>query len=58
MTLKEAASVLGIAPSTLRIQAEKGVLRARKVGRDWTVTPGEVDRYRREHLGRIGRRKG
>ena len=58
MTLTEAAELLGLDPSTLRRQAEKRVLRARKVGPIWTVTPHEVERYRREHLGRIGGRKG
>ena len=48
MTLTEAAEVLGIEPGTLRVQIHKGKLKARKVGRDWTVTPKEVERYRRE----------
>lgn len=49
MTLVDAALVLGLAPATLRQQAIAGVLRARKVGRDWHVTRREVERYRREH---------
>lgn len=48
MTLIEAASALGLSPTTLRIQIRNGKLRAKKVGRDWAVTPKEVERYRRE----------
>lgn len=56
MILKEAAEQLGRDPETLRIQIAKGKLRAEKRGRDWWVTPGEVERYRRESLGKPGRR--
>jgi excisionase family DNA binding protein len=49
MTLTEAAAILGVTPDTLRQQIANGKLRARKVGRDWTVTPKEVERYRKEH---------
>jgi excisionase family DNA binding protein len=48
MTLIEAAQSLGVTADTLRQQIANGRLRARKVGRDWTVTPREVERYRRE----------
>ena len=48
LTLTEAAASLGVAASTLRVQIRKGKLRAKKVGRDWTVTSKEVERYRRE----------
>ena len=49
MTLTEAARLLGVAADTLRRQVHLGKLKARKVGRDWHVTPGEVERYRKEH---------
>jgi excisionase family DNA binding protein len=49
MTLPEAARALGLSESTLRNQIRKGKLHARKVGRDWTVTPREVERYAKEH---------
>ena len=49
MTLIEAARMLGIEPGTLRVQIGKGKLKARKVGRDWHVTPREVARYAREN---------
>jgi len=56
MILKEAAAVLGnVSPETLRIQIAKGKLRAEKRGRDWWVRPAEVERYRREHLGKTSR---
>lgn len=46
MTLVEAAHVLGVTAATLRQQIANGKLRATKVGRDWHVTPREVERYR------------
>lgn len=49
MTLTEAAVILGVTPDTLRQQIANGKLRARKVGRDWHVTPKEVERYTKEH---------
>jgi excisionase family DNA binding protein len=48
MTLAEAAASLGVSPETLRWQIHNGKLTARKVGPIWTVTPKEVERYRRE----------
>src|SRR5262245_40693378 len=49
MTLKEAASLLGLDPATLRQQIHNGSLRATKMGRDWFVTSKEVEKYRKEH---------
>ncbi len=49
LTLTEAAALLGVTAATLRQQIANGKLKARKVGRDWHVTPREVERYRREH---------
>lgn len=49
MTLSEAAALLGVTSATLRQQIAKGKLRARKIGRDWTVTAHEVERYRLEN---------
>lgn len=48
LTLTEAADRLGVAPSTLRRQIANGRLKARKLGRDWTVSEREVERYRRD----------
>lgn len=52
MTLNEAAVLLGVTPDSLRQQVHNGKLRAKKVGPIWTVTPSEVERYRRESLGK------
>ena len=49
MTLPEAAALLGVTAATLRQQIARGALRAEKRGRDWFVTPREVERYRKEH---------
>ena len=46
MTLIEAAAILGVTAATLRQQIANGKLQARKVGRDWQVTPREIERYR------------
>jgi len=55
ITLAEAAEELGIAASTLRHQAQGGRLEARNVGKTWITTRQEVERYRREQLGQVGR---
>ena len=53
VTLSEAARDLGLAPNTLRHQIRNRKLAARKVGKDWYVTPEEVARYRRESQGKV-----
>lgn len=59
MTLGEAAALLELSPRTLRLQIQKGKLRAKKLGpRMWVVTEAEVERYRRESLGKPGRKRG
>ena len=49
LTLNEAAEYLDRHPDTLRQQAGRGVLKAVKVGRDWLVSPIEVERYASYH---------
>jgi excisionase family DNA binding protein len=49
VTLIEAAAILGVTAANLRAAIKRGSLAARKVGRDWVVDPGEVDRYAREN---------
>ena len=49
MTLTEAAALIGVTAATLRQQIARGKLKARKVGRDWSVTPREANRYRLEN---------
>ena len=57
MTLNEAAALLGVTPATLRQQIAHKRLHATKRGRDWWVTPREVERYRAASLGKPGRPK-
>jgi excisionase family DNA binding protein len=55
LTLAQAAELLGVSPATLTQQARKGTLSARKIGKTYVTTRDEVERYRRDHLGRVGR---
>lgn len=55
MTLADAARTLRISPSTLRNQLKAGRLRGRLFGKTYVTTSEEVERYRRESLGRGGR---
>jgi excisionase family DNA binding protein len=48
-TIPEAAAMLGVKASTLRLQAKLGKFRAVKIGREWVVPSEEVERYRREN---------
>ena len=52
MTLIEAAAILGVTADTLRQQIARGRIKARKVGRDWQVSPAEVKRYAETRCGR------
>jgi excisionase family DNA binding protein len=55
LSLHQAAERLGVSHRTLRAQAHKGVLRATRISeRFYVVTEQEVERYRREHLGKPG----
>jgi hypothetical protein len=58
MSLAEAADELGLGQSTLRAQVKARHLVARNVGKTWITTRDEVERYRRNHLGKIGRPRG
>ncbi|MEL7640736.1 MAG: helix-turn-helix domain-containing protein [Solidesulfovibrio sp.] len=49
MTTQQAAGVLGIRPETVRQQIRAGRIKATKLGRDWFIEPGELERYHREH---------
>ena len=49
LTLNEAAEILGLSAETLRVQARRGKLRAKKVGRDWFVSRREIKRYEKEN---------
>ncbi len=54
LTVTQAAERLGLHRDTLLRQMAKGVLHARRLGSIWVVTGAEVERYRREHLGKHG----
>ena len=56
LTLTEAAVRIGLSPSTLRQQIHNGRLRGRLVGKTWTVSEREIERYRAVSLGKPGRR--
>lgn len=49
MTLIAAAALLGVTPDNLRGAIKRGTLKAAKHGRDWWVSPTEVERYRLQH---------
>jgi hypothetical protein len=56
LTLAEMAAELGLSSADgLRTQVHRGRLAARLIGKTWVVTRAEVDRYRQESLGQVGR---
>lgn len=55
ITLAEAGELLDRSPATLRNQVKNGRLQARLIGKTWITTRAEVERYRRESLGQVGR---
>ena len=56
MTVREAAAHLGLAPATVRHQCLVGAIRAKRHGPDWWITWRAVADYRRDHLGKVGRK--
>lgn len=52
VTLLQAAAFLGTTPDNLRGAIKRGSLKATKRGRDWWVTPREVERYGKENRRR------
>jgi excisionase family DNA binding protein len=55
MTTLETAEALGVTTGRVRQAIAAGSLKATKRGRDWDIAAREVERYRRENLGRRGR---
>lgn len=53
LSLSQAAKSLGRSPATLRRQVHRGELDATKIGYSYIVSSEEVERYRREHLGKV-----
>jgi hypothetical protein len=54
MTLKEAGERLARSSATLTNQIKLGVFHATKSGDIYLTTASEVERYRKENLGRTG----
>jgi hypothetical protein len=52
LTLVEAGALCGLSPHTLSQQAEKGKLRARKVGHTWITTRRCLAAYLKQHARR------
>lgn len=45
ISLRDAASLVGLSPDSLRRYALQGKLRARKIGRNWVTTIAAVEQY-------------
>lgn len=58
LSLAEAAEDLELAPVTLRAAVARGRFAARLFGNTYVTTRQEVERYRRENLGQVGRPAG
>jgi hypothetical protein len=56
VSLNDASRELGVDPATLRNQIHNRRLRGFKIGRNWVITSDEMERYRRENMGTVGRR--
>jgi hypothetical protein len=55
-TLAEAARELGLKSADgLRTQVHRGRLQASLVGKTWVITRDELERYRAQSLGQLGR---
>ena len=54
-TLAQAAEELGVGKETLRTQWRRGRFMAKDLGSILVTTTEEIERYRRESLGRPGR---
>jgi len=54
LTLAEAGAAIGLSPNTLRNQIKRGVLPASLAGKTYLVRLHDLERYDREHKGKIG----
>lgn len=58
LTVAQAAAELGVGPSAIRDAISRGAITPVRIdGRTNMLTRAEVERYRRQSLGRPGRRK-
>lgn len=49
---KEAAKMLGLSPDHVRLLARKGIIKAKKLGRDWVVLDLNYTRKRKPKGGK------
>jgi predicted site-specific integrase-resolvase len=56
-TTKDAAEALQLQPRTVKRYCWLGLIRAKKVGRDWLITQREIERFARERRKPGERRK-
>lgn len=58
LTTKQAATELGIQPGSVKKLCQREILKAERIGRDWLISPDEVERYKveRRSAGRPTRR--
>ena len=47
LTLREAAKIGNLSPTTLRVQIRNGRIKGTKIGRDWMITLDELRTYLR-----------
>lgn len=48
LTVNEAAPLLGLSPSSVRVFIKRGMIAATKRGRDWFIAREEIERYNRD----------
>lgn len=48
LTTQQAADLLDLDRRTILKYIQRGLIQARKFGRDWQIDPAEVERYRQE----------
>ena len=56
ISLDEASRSLGVDAATLRNQIHNRSLAGYKIGRNWAISDTELERYRAENLGAVGRK--
>ncbi len=47
-TTTEAAALLGVTVRAVRAHIKRGNIRATRFGRDWQITPEEIERFKRQ----------
>lgn len=52
LTIEEIATRYGVTPRAVRNWCDSGILKARKVGRDWIIEEEDLEDFRRPKIGR------